>query len=397
VFLMTFTCLVYLIRSHIKFNTQRDLLELTIQTENFSPNFFQHHSNPIDIHEIQQRFYAILKNECFGGILDQGLDCFTKLKEIQDDLRAKRDASGCNQCIYSKQKRKIIINYHVFWHLNNRNDCKWRVMLLNINSFFKTQNPCCTKLMFWKLSSFLKIYEKALLEKYKLEVKTGRFEIKTFNLEDLCSKQESSFKTSQKCSSNFRNMQLAESHLISLSDMIRFFVLDIYGGIWTDGDVIYLEDMRLLWEKNFAYRWSFTNEYNTAVIGINKQFDPRISELYKKFADGNEISFRSFVPLFHPHRLRRLLEEGNIFNSTILPSYHPHLFDPAWLCHDGVQKKIFSNSNCHFGEFFQDSNTTNLKKDFYPGSFTYHIHLLYCQTASRNSYFKLFENYMNSF
>ncbi len=389
--------ITYFIYSSLTFSSGKHFVVPKISSEQ-SIIFDSNQSTDLD--GLQQRFYAILQNECFGGILSQGLKCFKKLKEIQDDLRTKGDNNSCHQCLYNKQKNKIIINHHVFWQLKSQNECKWRIMLLNINSFLKTQNPCCTKLIFWKLSNFFKVYEKELLEKYESEINTGRFEIKTFDLESLCSNDESSFTNSQICSSSSRisSEYKFDSNLVSLSDLVRFFVSDIYGGIWTDGDVIYLEDMRLLWRKNFAYRWSYTNDYNTAVMGFNKRFNPEINELLNKIANKKGLfSVKQFLNWFHPFSLKNYLKKESIFNSTILNCYHSYLFDPAWLCHDRVEKKNFSNSNCNFKEFFQDSNATNLKRDFYPGSFTYHIHLGNCKQISQNSYFSYFENYFDSY
>ena len=62
-----------------------------------------------------------------------------------------------------------------------------------------------------------------------------------FNLTELCANNSSSFKNSRICT-NIDHIDLSNRHLVALSDLARFFILDIYGGIYTDGDVIYLKD-----------------------------------------------------------------------------------------------------------------------------------------------------------
>jgi WD repeat and SOF domain-containing protein 1 len=47
-------------------------------------------------------------------------------------------------------------------------------------------------------------------------------------------------------------------------------ILNLYGGIYVDGDVLFLRDMSLFWTENFAYRWSQLETWNTAVLGLNK-------------------------------------------------------------------------------------------------------------------------------
>jgi mannosyltransferase OCH1-like enzyme len=63
------------------------------------------------------------------------------------------------------------------------------------------------------------------------------------------------FKDHDLCKSN-QQIDFTNKNSVSLSDFVRFFVLDQYQGVYTDGDVIYLKDMRLLWDfGNFAYRY----------------------------------------------------------------------------------------------------------------------------------------------
>ena len=62
------------------------------------------------------------------------------------------------------------------------------------------------------------------------------------------------FKDHEFCKNSNKEKDFNRHYSVSLSDFVRFVVLDQYGGIYTDGDVIYLKEMNLLWYfGNFAY------------------------------------------------------------------------------------------------------------------------------------------------
>ena len=122
---------------------------------------------------------------------------------------------------------------------------------------------------------------------------------------------------------------------------------------FVDGDVIYLKEMSLLWPYNFAYRWSYTNNYNTAILGINKNLNPKISLLYERIVKNN-AHLNTLINSFHPHSLSNLvrsLNRNTIYDYELLKTYHSFLFDPAWTCYDGVIKRLKSDLVCGFDEF----------------------------------------------
>jgi hypothetical protein len=142
------------------------------------------------------------------------------------------------------------------------------MMQLNIMSFLATQNLQCTKLIVW------------LLKDFNLNVKNSfignkTLELRVFDLKELCRYRKngngtlhSSFENHSICLSiDSSNEVFSAKTQIGFSDFVRFVVLDICGEIYVDGDVIFLKDTRILWNGNFAYRWSFVNYTNTAALG----------------------------------------------------------------------------------------------------------------------------------
>lgn len=137
-----------------------------------------------------------------------------------------------------------------------------------------------------------------------------------------------------------------------------------------------------------------------------------ISDLYSLFIHGsNTVS--DLVNSLHPKKLTNLVNikrNRSIFEYEPIRVFHSFLFDPAWLCHDQEVERFNNQSVCNFDEFinFKFINEVDFKpQNFFPGAFTYHLHL---SDFSRNtllgfnlfknvylirneSYFEYFENY----
>ena len=339
-------------------------------------------------------------------VLDM-LTCLEKLSELDKTIAMLDEKrNDCDKCI-RLNNRNFTIFYHTFWQINELKSeistFYQRTIFLNLMSYLATQNLCCTKFIFWKLKEFPDKIDRRIKKTFKYFIDNNKLEIKSFNLEELCGIENFSFKRSFICSQDI-HQSLANQHLISLSDLVRFVVLDAYGGIYTDGDVIYLKDMSLLWQSNFAYRWSYTDNYNTAVLGVNKMFDSSISQVYNRIISSNK-NINSLINSFHPLSLSntvRNLNKNSIYDYGPLRTFHSYLFDPAWTCFDGVTKRLKPEFVCGFDEFNNKKmlDEVNFNPKIHPsggGSFTYHLHLINCGSNVRNdSYFKYFENYYYS-
>jgi hypothetical protein len=189
-------------------------------------------------------------------------------------------------------------------------------------------------------------------------------------------------------------MDLSSSRLIALSDLVRFLVLELYGGIYTDVDLVYLKDLRPFWNYNFAYRWALSQNLNTAVLGINRKLNPGVYELYDYALNRFSVTLAGFLYLFHPYKISNAvsaLNNGDLFSYKQLKVFNCLLFDPAWVCFD-------SNNACGFSEFSQKRPYLNGSRFdpgmFYSGAYTYHLHLkdLGCRVEDF-SFFQLFEDY----
>ena len=286
-----------------------------------------------------------------------------------------------------------IIHYHTFWKPIEGKGHHNRVMKLNILSFLATQDLKHAKLIIWSVKR-LEV-ESELRNEFQKYVNTNLLEFKALDYEMLCSNGIFLLRKDE-C----RNMNHGNN--ILLSDFVRFLVLYNYGGIYVDGDVIFLRDMKPLWTKNFLYRWSFLHSYNTAVMGIQEFHSEFIEKIYEIIIV-EASNTKSLVDGFYPTNIKDVvmkINDTHIFNYTDFDVYSSVLFDPAWLCFDVGDKVKINKSICSFQEFYDLSISEEefSMSKFFPGAFTYHLHLGSCGTCkiNSNSYFYHIEKYFKS-
>ena len=277
-------------------------------------------------------FKSIMKKDCYPKLNTKNREnCIKKLlyfdKYLINQKRKKRldETEGCDKCLSISNEKKTVY-YHVFWQLAQHEANKIRMIKLNIMSYLATQNLCCSKFILWKLDEFPSLVYQDLNKTFSYYLNKNILEIKTFSIKEFC---DSGFFKRGVCSSQ---TSLNSKYLVALSDLVRFVVLDKYPGIYTDGDTIYLKDMRFLWYFNFAYRWSFLHTYNTAVLGINKLIDPSINKLYD-LINKEDATIDSLINGFHPQVLGTTVSSLNnqtIYNYDTLLPLHSHFFDGAW-------------------------------------------------------------------
>lgn len=365
-----------------------------------------------------QLYQDILLNECSVYNNNVNITCLNRLNN-DIKLNSFELKNDCNQCLIFNKKNEFIVNYHTFWQLKDFNkdndDYYYRILKLNIMSYLATQNLCCTRFILWKLANFPIEIETELNNMFKYYIEKKIIQIKLFDIDEICSNRGSLFRKTVICK-KCKKMNLNAGKLVAISDLVRFMVLDIYPGIYIDGDVILLRDLQPLWNINFAYRWSYTGNINTAVLGINKLLNPKIIDLYtdlmyllipNSFLKYIIIFFIEMIDMnilanvFHPYvvsyKMKRLSQSSDVFNYKELTVLNSILFDPSWLCYDSQIKPLNSYSVCNFDEFtsksFSNINQDNFIKHFFQGAFAYHIHMRKTKQIVENSYFDLLEKH----
>ncbi len=201
-------------------------------------------------YKFNKKLNDILEFECDSNNLKIGLECLNKLKNYDNQLNLVsynniNNKNNCDKCLVylnnlKNETEQYIIYHHTFWQIKSfdplKDEFNLRTLNLNIMSYLTTQNLCCTRLLFWKLDEFPVQIEKYLRKTYSDYFLNETIQIKTFDLNELCNYEISSFYNRKLCK-YATNIELSKSSLVSLSDLVRFIVLDIYGGIYTDGIV----------------------------------------------------------------------------------------------------------------------------------------------------------------
>ncbi|KAK5815395.1 hypothetical protein F5H01DRAFT_380487 [Linnemannia elongata] len=92
---------------------------------------------------------------------------------------------------------------------------------------------------------------------------------------------------------------------VALSDEARFLILNRYGGMYLDADVLLLRDMSPFYdaEMEFAYEWSNQLLYNTAILRLNKG-----SSVARRILDGASAKEKEI----QEEKLRKAIKEQSI-------------------------------------------------------------------------------------
>jgi len=116
---------------------------------------------------------------------------------------------------------------------------------------------------------------------------------------------------------------------VILSDMARFVLCHRFGGIYLDADTILLRDWEELWgwKGAFAYRWSRLENYNTAVLRMNK--GSALGAFLFRTALKNGLDF-------HPMTVSRYTADAHL--EGLLLRLPDALFDAAWLNTENYQR-----------------------------------------------------------
>jgi hypothetical protein len=164
------------------------------------------------------------------------------------------------------------------------------------------------RLIIWSLKRLS--VENEIKEEFREFIKKGVIQFRLINLEKLCLKGV--FKLRYKYCSKVTNFDV-----VFLSDFIRFLVLYNFGGVYFDGDVILLRDMISFWDKTFVYRWSYTESYNTAIMGLNIGHGNSIEDIYK-LSVIPVLRSKDLVKIFYPTEVKNTIQSMNLSHILII-------------------------------------------------------------------------------
>ncbi|KAJ7129001.1 hypothetical protein C8R43DRAFT_896987 [Mycena crocata] len=159
---------------------------------------------------------------------------------------------------------------------------------------------------------------------------------------------------------------------VIMSDMARFILCHKYGGIYVDADTLFLRDWEEMWgwKGSFAYRWSFHDKYNTAVLRLRQ--GSALGHFLLRTAVKNGFDF-------HPFEITKYLKEARLDN--LLHRLPDAMFDAAWLNMEGYQhdrppQPFFTAFEEFFSTPLVDSGAPQALgfQGFFSGAYSYHFH-----------------------
>ncbi|KAJ6495682.1 hypothetical protein C8R47DRAFT_1116088 [Mycena vitilis] len=159
---------------------------------------------------------------------------------------------------------------------------------------------------------------------------------------------------------------------VIMSDMARFILCHKHGGIYVDADTLFLRDWEEMWgwKGAFAYRWSWHDSYNTAVLRLRK--GSALGHFLLRTAVKNGFDF-------HPFEITKYLKEARL--DSLLTRLPDAMFDSAWLNMEGLQRDrppqpYFTAFEDFFVTPLVDSGAPLALgfQGFFSGAYSYHFH-----------------------
>ncbi|CAG8655417.1 2970_t:CDS:1 [Funneliformis caledonium] len=263
--------------------------------------------------------------------------------------------------------------FHVFW----KGDFSDKIAMM-IKSFMFTQPLQCSKLYVWLDDNEMRLEDNPHA-KPLLKFSPKFIEFMKWDTEEQLDHDP--------IYHGWKSIYHSERRTVSFSDMVRFVVLQRYGGIYVDADVLLLRDLRPFYQTDFefSYQWSFKEDYNTAVLRLRANSTTTRMVIEGAIQNGMK---------FHPFDIKKyFVEKLNPTKDDVNPYLYMlpvALFDPLWLKRDNKQPKsiLTPNINVWYDVFRPDlapnefinvepvDATPALRKvdGFFPGAFTYHWH-----------------------
>jgi len=239
--------------------------------------------------------------------------------------------------------------FHVHWRGPIDND----KIILQIKSTLATQEV--DKIFFWiedPLTTFMSpSYPK--LNQFNKYVETKVFDKKILN--QASGQQKHKDKIWQYYTMNIHDKRYK-------TDIFRWIILNIYGGLYTDLDTFLLRDVRDLKIKNWCSKWCEDPYIEACILKLEKG-----SDVYEQMYLNNPNNPQCFNLYVGNYPEAWSFKHKNL-NITSLPT---NFFDMAWPA-TNIGSPVLSIEN--FDKFFERTDKEITLDNFFKGCFSYHWH-----------------------
>ncbi|KAF0499402.1 wd repeat and sof domain-containing protein 1 [Gigaspora margarita] len=317
-------------------------------------------------------------------------DCLDYLDERENEYLVKSPDSRI-KC----SPDSVPMLFHVYW----RGRINEKIALM-IKSFLYTQPLDCALLNVWLDQNQENDFSQNSYIQPLLKFSPNNFRLRRWNLTEQLNYDSIYEGWEEKI-----NRQIPT---VGYSDLVRFVLLYRYGGMYVDADVLFLRDMRPIYHLNqeFAYRWSFWLNYNTAILRLNAK--SMTSRAVVESAMEHKMNFHPFQIKYYLVKKRIVVKQDLDEHLYMMPTT---LFDPLWLkvdlqlsnqvikpnindFYDAYKSSIVDNE---FPDEREATTSMRNKKEFFRGAFTYHWHNQWESSITDNSWFGVLQRGYDEF
>ena len=159
------------------------------------------------------------------------------------------------------------------------------------------------------------------------------------------------------------------------TDIFRWVILNIYGGVYTDLDTFLLRDVRDIKLNNWCSKWGVNNYIEACILKLEKR-----SDVYEQMYLNNPNNSQCFNLYINNMPTAWSYDHKNL-NITSLPSA---FFDIVWNEYDNDRCKFLTLNN--FDNFFKETDKEITLDNFFKGCFAYHWHNRWDKPEYKNSF-----------
>lgn len=242
--------------------------------------------------------------------------------------------------------------FHVHWRGPIDND----KILIQIKSILATQDV--QKIYFWIEDPLITMSSPG----YAQIARFKEVEFKVFDKEEFWN-VKGTLKAKEKVW-QYYTMQTGDKRY--KTDILRFIVLSIYGGVYSDLDLLYLRNVKDIKLNNWSSKWA-TDPYAECCILKLEQGSDIWEEIYN-----NNPNDKNCFSMFKPGHNANLAFDWEYDNLSFYSLPSP-FFDMIWGM--GSQNRDMPFLPFHtFDQFFEKSEKDFSLETFLPGCFAYHWH-----------------------
>ena len=166
------------------------------------------------------------------------------------------------------------------------------------------------------------------------------------------------------------------------TDIFRWIILSIYGGVYTDADTFLLRDVRDIRLKNWSSKWGRETYVEACILKLEKTSN--IYEQIYLFDSNNSHCFNMYDQMNlnkdKPQFFNFFIDRPVLHNFTSLPC---SFFDIVWSEHDNDLNFLTLNN---FDNFFKTTEKNINLDNFLKGCFAYHWHSRWDHSELKDSY-----------